>query len=480
MPTDNQMPSSTGVRIAGDHYQWLHAWSACMDAFYDYLTGNSDNPIEAVGVEVPGAGNVDDVVRYRSYPPHVYAQVKYAVDSNVAVGLEYLDSEGILRKMVAAHAQLTEGGTPVEIHLITNRSYDPTDLLMSKRDSRDGRLLPRGGIDSDTSKLGKARAAWASAAGVDVPTLRTFLADFYIDIAYEVRKLTEDVGRTMTANGLRSDQESIDRGVSWIEKQVRAGHRRLTLDDVRAAVTAMNLQAGSPWTSVSVATITHDQLADRAAVSIDWVERIAGEQVRNRVAPEPPHTWNQLAADLATVPDQLMGSHRVLVGGHMRQATGFYLGSQLQRVRNYQVAVRQGDQVWSSEEPPTDYRLTVDEMSIGLGADSALVVNISSDGTTDVREWIERTSLPVGTLTIVSPAVGIGPGAVPNPAAANSLASAIRDLARRSRSDALHLFLIGPLGIAVLLGHHWNRVTTTHVYEHLGFDDYVRAFTVEV
>lgn len=50
---------------------------------------------------------------------------------------------------------------------------------------------------------------------------------------------------------------------------------------------------------------------------------------------------------------------------------------------------------------------------------------------------------------------------------------------RNAGAAALHLFLIRPLGLAVLLDHHWNRVTTTHVYEHLDGADYVHALTVD-
>jgi len=86
----------------------------------------------------------------------------------------------------------------------------------------------------------------------------------------------------------------------------------------------------------------------------------------------------------------------------------------------------------------------------------------------------------VTRILTATPTAGFGPKAVPTPGAANSLAVAIRDVARRhSRNGDLHLFLIGPLGLAVLLGHHWNRLTTTHVYEHLGGTDYTHAFTVE-
>jgi hypothetical protein len=109
-----------------------------------------------------------------------------------------------------------------------------------------------------------------------------------------------------------------------------------------------------------------------------------------------------------------------------------------------------------------------------------IIVNVAAEAAADTIEWIRDSALPVSKILTVTPAAGVGPKAVPTAAAANSLGTAIRDLARRrSRDGDLHLFLIGPLGLAVLLGHHWNRLTTTHVYEHLGGIDYTHAFTVE-
>lgn len=89
-------------------------------------------------------GNGDDVVRHRLQPPHAYIQVKYAVDNRTAVGLTYLHDEGILKKMVAAHKNLTADGSDVEMRLITNRTIDPHNILMRDRDGRDARLVPRG------------------------------------------------------------------------------------------------------------------------------------------------------------------------------------------------------------------------------------------------------------------------------------------------------------------------------------------------
>ncbi|MCQ4363448.1 MULTISPECIES: hypothetical protein [Mycobacteriaceae] len=153
--TGNELPSATGVRIAGDEYQWLHVWRACMEALHHDLTKNTNNPTIAIGVEEPGVGNGDDVVRYRQRPPHVYTQVKYAVDNRTSVGLPYLRDKGILRKFAATHKALTGNGDPVEMRLATNRPHDPTDVLLQDRDGRDNRLVPRAAQDGPNSVRGK-------------------------------------------------------------------------------------------------------------------------------------------------------------------------------------------------------------------------------------------------------------------------------------------------------------------------------------
>ena len=83
------VPSPSGARVAGDRYQWLVAWHACLTVLHDAATGAS-NPAVSVGVEADDAGNLDDVVIRRRRPPHSYKQVKYAVDSHTPVNGGYL------------------------------------------------------------------------------------------------------------------------------------------------------------------------------------------------------------------------------------------------------------------------------------------------------------------------------------------------------------------------------------------------------
>ena len=477
--TSNQMPSASGVRIAGDDYQWLHAWRMCMEVLHENISGRS-NPAVSVGVEEADVGNGDDVVLHRVQPPNVYMQVKYAVDNRTPVNLDYLDASGVLRKMVKADAELTADGTPVEMRLVTNRTIDPGDVLLRDRDGRDNRLLPRAAQGGPQSERGKARAAWAARAGVDEPALIEFLSRFHLDAAYDLNRLRRDVSLLMTANGLRSDAVAVSLGADWISQRVIAGYRRLSITDIKGAVSTLNLQIGPPWTTISIATIKRDKVAHQAAVAIDWVDHISGDTEWGRVEPAPPFTWDDLAAEVRTVSHRLAGNNRILVSGHMRQATGFLVGSELRRVMGYEVGVRQGAQLWTSEEPTNGYPLTLTETVVGAGPDTAIIVNVATDAAESAIGWIRETGLPVQKSLTVAPAGGIGPKAISTPSAANSLAVTIRDLARsHARAGQLHLFLIGPLGVAVLLGHHWNRLITTHIYEHIGGLDYVHAFTIE-
>ncbi len=476
--TNNQMPSASGVRIAGDDYQWLHAWRSCLEALHENLTGNAANPIVAVGVEEPGVGNGDDVVLHRTQPPNTYTQVKYAVDNRTAVNLEYLTTSCILRTMYKTYARLTADGTPVEMRLITNRNADPNDILVTDRDGRDGRLVPRAAQGGPKSDRGKARAAWAAEAQTDEDHLLDLLAHLHFDIAYDLDRLRRDVSLLMTASGLRSDPAAVALGVDWVSKQVIAGHRRLTLNGIKSAIT--NLQAGSPWTTISVATIAHDYLADQAAVSIDWVDHMSGTTEWTRVEPAPPATWDDLTTEIRAIPGRLGTNKRILVTGQMRQATGFLIGTELRRVKGYEVGIRQRDQLWTGEEPITSNVITHTQEDTTAGHGTAIIVNVAADAAADTIDWIRESALPVSKILTITPTAGVGPKAVPDAAAANSIAIAIRDLARRhSRDGDLHLFLISPLGLAVLLGHHWNRLITTHVYEHLGGIDYSHAFTIE-
>jgi hypothetical protein len=72
---------------------------------------------------------------------------------------------------------------------------------------------------------------------------------------------------------------------------------------------------GRATMDISIATIERDQVVHKAAVAVDWVDHISGDTDWARIEPAPPLTWDDLAAEVRTVPHRLAGKRRILVSG---------------------------------------------------------------------------------------------------------------------------------------------------------------------
>jgi hypothetical protein len=221
-------------------------------------------------------------------------------------------------------------------------------------------------------------------------------------------------------------------------------------------------------------------LAAQARYAIDWSDRFDGPDAYAKRRPKPPATWQELQADIEAIPSQLAGISHVAITGSLRQATAFTVGAALRMVTNIDRAVVQRGTLWTSDAP---YRAPIQpaitEIPIGQGSEIAIAVEIATPIAADVREFLIRSHVPVGQLVVLRPPGGARDNAIATPEDAAALAVGIRDAARRAAcGNRVHLFLAGPMGLAMLLRHRWNRVGPTTVYEDLAALGYDAAFTV--
>jgi hypothetical protein len=121
--------------------------------------------------------------------------------------------------------------------------------------------------------------------------------------------------------------------------------------------------------------------------------------------------------------------------------------------------------------------------AVDNGDELAVAVGMTVGPTTAVTWFISAARLPVRSLLTLMPAEGAHDQSVAGPGQAVAYAQALRTVVREhletAPADRVHAFLAGPRGLALLLGHRWNRVAPTLVYEDLGTGrGYVAAFTV--
>jgi hypothetical protein len=158
----------------------------------------------------------------------------------------------------------------------------------------------------------------------------------------------------------------------------------------------------------------------------------------------------------------------------------FGAGCALREVLGFNVSTLQRHQIWSSDEPGKPPELATDLRHVGDGASVAVVVSIAADATSEVMTYLEELS--VGRVLALAPASGARAESVPDGPTAAALALAIRDAVRAhldGATDEIHLFLAAPAGLALLLGHRWNALRPTVVYEHHGAGKgYARTFSV--
>lgn len=480
----NEMPSRSGVRLAGDRYQWLHVWRLCQVMIREGSSSATPNPIAAIELEINGAGNLDDAVLRRRQPPHEFAQIKYAVDASTPINLAYMSDGKLLARLVASHSKLSGAEGLPTARLITNREVDPTDLVATSKDGRDGRLVPRAASGRPNSPLGTAFNEWTKVSEVSRETFLAFLECFHLETSYSVPRLEQETSLLMEINGLRHDAHALDWGVQWVANQVIAGHRSLEIEMLTQEIEAIREAPTESWGHISVSMIDHDPRAKDADVVIDWVDQVAGSTSWNRVAPMGDGGWTRLAMELDALPGGIGDAKHVLVTGPIRQATAFKIGSIFRHVLGYHVAVGQGNDLWRSDGVlATRYGLDLRKETPNLGDDVVLVVAISTDDVVSaVQEFVANEAIRVRSVIVVRPPGGAtGISAIGSPEEARSFVRQVRDIARQNanRAGVMHLFLAGPLGFSLLLGNGWNRTMSTRVYEFIAGTEYVAAYDID-
>jgi hypothetical protein len=334
--------------------------------------------------------------------------------------------------------------------------------------------VPRFAAEAPGSVSGTARRTWAEHLGIEETELLEMLEHFEIHAARgSLEALQEECSYLMAAVGLRPDVSAVSIGAGEIRRLIGEGVRELDVERLQQIIREQQLAVDVKRATLLIQALESDPWPETATAAVDWVDLFDGDEAVTRRQLHVPSGWNdvlrpQLQEAAAEIKRQ--GYRDVLIVGTMRLSTGLTVGVELPDTAGFTVALHQRGEEWSSAGDQTAVAATQQVLELSQGDDVAIGISVALGVTKDVVDFIKSTGLPIGRFVNLLPERGVGRSAVSDAAEARGLRQSLLDACREAANGApkAHLFQAAPLGLAVLLGHIWNRMPETQLYDDLG------------
>lgn len=461
--------------LRGDDYQHLIGWYWACQALVE-------PDIVSVSVEDAAGGAFDDIVVLRHAGRSSYEQIKSSnTDETVVEAAWLINPATAAGKSPLQHFHATwaahrhESPQPV-FRLVTNRTFDPNDPILRLRDKLTNTVARLLEPKSPRTRAGKQRRAWAIHLGIGEDELMAFLADFELHHEGGETSWTRQARDAMRGAGLRTDEEALIRGRDIVRDWVKTGAGPQTREAIRRQVAEANLLARQGTLVFAVHAIDRPAHNLQPAVTVDFVELYDGSSDRERRQLRDPDNWQKVVGpSLAEAVHDLeaFGIRRVHVIGAMRLPLWFATGVRLPDTRGWVVSLDQRNVEWRSDTPPASVDARVlNRVRLDQGPDLAVAVALTHNPTDDVTNYLRDVAAPIRELIVLGTAGGPGHNSIPDAAFAvgwtHAARAGIRAEVRSTGASRLHVFFAAPAGVALLLGHHWNLMPPTVVYEHLG------------
>lgn len=473
------MGEQSAARLQGDDYQHLFSWYEALQLL------DSNAPWECAHVEHPSAGAADDVVlipRSGSGVPTRYVQVKWHVAHGQTYSFDSLcevvsGTTSLLQKLFDSWKRLRSQGA-IEVWLVSNWSVDPdlggfidAKAYVLRDDFFDG---------GPTSKVGRARAAWATTLGATSEELDAFCRALRFRLGYgSISDLEVQVDDRMARHGLQTGQNARSIAVGLVRKWIESGGnaKRITAASLRAAIVAADLERrdadapplvlwihgwakrtyeGHPTTELDWTTL-FDVSSRRVPTQTDWdnVLKPALVECRKQFTAMPVKPCIDFRGKLPL-------TALVAVGAEFPEVAGFSFRAEQ--------PTRGETSLWRSDAPPTARRFEIaTEVGDAGGCHILVVLSITGDASKDARQLIARIPGGVKAVVFAAPDGGPGDGAIGCAGDATALAVAAKNLIRTARQEQeaveTHLVVYAPASYCLFLGQRLNAIGDVVTYE---------------
>lgn len=460
--------------IRGDDYQHAIAWYWACEML-------CDSDIISVSVEDRAGGTFDDIVVLRHTGVNTYIQAKSSNYGDKVVNQEWLfaakgeSGKSPLRRFYETFVELSIADKSFVLEVWTNRGFDQGNFLLGKLlDQKTDTISVEQMLKAKArSNVGKERTAWASHLGIDDGQLASFLKSVRWKQAGSESDWRRQAKPLMRIAGLRSDDQAVEIGVSIARHWVTDGAGPQSAEDVRAAVGAQDLLARTGTLVFAVHAIDKDPTPTPPNVEIDFVELFEGDNSFNRKLLKEHDDWESKILPAIEDAARSLAAYRVRsvhVTGSLRHPLWFAVGRALPEVKKWELSLDLVDSTWSTTDSQVEVAPRVlADVDVGSGDDVAVGIALTGDLTGDVETYIRQSQPSIGRLIVFGPEAEPSHTAVPSGGWAMAWTRAVREEIRKGpavgETGRIHMFFQCPAGIALMLGHQWNVMPPTTVYE---------------
>jgi hypothetical protein len=469
--------------LSGEDYQHLFAWQFILELLMP------SHKVRSVKVEDPEAGSVDDVtVQHEegTSEPDKFYQVKYHVDHREQYSVEMLmrhkpKQSSLLQKFWHTWRVLRtqDRNRDIELHLVSNWTWDGKDKLKSCFGGRDNSLTPDFFNATARSDIGKLRIKWQTHLQAQVAEFEAFASCLRFSLGYDCwGEMKKRVAERMENLKLKSDDTTMLVAAGIVREWIKSNKPTVTRDILEATLKQHDLYLppdAEQCATLYLSTIKEQRFDVEPDYVLDWRNFFTGSPNKRGHQLTNPKDWNATLLPqmevLAERINQETNCRLIRARGLARLSAWFALGYTFPEVARYTIEVEQQGQFWRTDAKPNEnFNLVITskdanpkgESLDGVGETVAVGISITGPLEEDVRRHLETRTEKVASLLLLRPQRELGRdclnGATDAVALADHAKNLIRSFVKKHSATRLNLYYFGPLSGACFLGHRLNAV----------------------
>ncbi len=468
------MANQVAARLAGDDYQHLLGWGELLKLMIPAYG------LDSVTVEDPDAGFVDDVTeRYQpgAPSPDRFLQLKYHVDHRDHYSTDALleakgNGRSLLRKFYESWADLRGSGRSVELHLVTNWTWDTNDSVGDCLRGTDNSLSETFFTAPETTPIGKARERWRNHLAISKEEFHAFARTLHFRVGFDCSdEMEERICERMMHLGLRHDRAAFHTAVGIVREIIKSRRSAMRRSDVEALIADNRLRLPAneeAATVVYLSTVKRQQFDLPPDFLLDWTAYFVGDEFKRGHQVLPPDAWNtRMLPQLRALEQQLNASSPIRLiraRGLARLSPWIAFGHTFSEVARYTLEVDQQGKQWRTDEAPSDLAMVEHARDAVAGGDpDAVAVGISITGALEDEVRAHLAAAPIAAAALfLRPNRDLGGACFRSggdvTAFARSTKARLRAFVKEHRARRLVLYYFGPLSGACFLGHQLNAV----------------------